>query len=191
MPQDTCDPILAASALVQSVQQIVARQIDPQQGAVVSFGGIKSNSFVSNVIPANVQLVGTARTYLPALRNLVERRLGEICTGIGQAHGLNIEYTYDRGYSAVINDEPATKHVQNAVAAVAGATCVAAPQVLSGEDFFSYSQPGITTCFFFVGAGIDDGITRPHHSPEFDIDERSLEIGLNVFLELVKSQCQS
>jgi metal-dependent amidase/aminoacylase/carboxypeptidase family protein len=119
---------------------------------------------------------------------MVEKRLGEICKGAEIANNVAIEYKFVRGYNAVVNDVVGTKMLQKAAEKVA--TVIPAPKVLSGEDFYYYCQEGkIPSCFTFVGSAIDDGRIRPHHSPEFDIDERSLVISANLYSQIVFDQC--
>lgn len=187
MPHDCRDPILAQASLILLVQQIASRNTNPTEGVVVSFGGVQSISFVPNVIPQSVSLCGTVRCYHEHIREATELRLQEICKGVALSHNVTIECVYTRGYNAVVNDNPATDDVISAASKLPNVSVVAAPKVMSGEDFYYYARGGaVTSCFCFVGSAIDDGILRPHHSPEFDIDERSLEIACNIFSEVIK-----
>jgi metal-dependent amidase/aminoacylase/carboxypeptidase family protein len=88
MPHDARDPVLAAASLVVTAQQIVSRNTNPTTPAVVSFGGIVSNSNVPNVIPESVQLCGTCRTYSDAVRLATEQRLKQLCEGTAISHGV-------------------------------------------------------------------------------------------------------
>lgn len=185
MPHDTIDPILAAANLVVSAQQIVSRNVDPADKAVVSFGGIQSSSNARNVIPQSVSLCGTIRSYTDEMRSFLEKRLETVCRGVEVMSGATIKYKYFRGYSAVVNDPTAAEIARTAIKNVAGAELCPAPVVLSGEDFYCYAEK-VKSCFIFVGSAIGDGILRPHHNPNFDIDEKSLQISLDVFMSIIK-----
>uniref|UniRef100_A0A7S4L9F0 Peptidase M20 dimerisation domain-containing protein n=1 Tax=Paramoeba aestuarina TaxID=180227 RepID=A0A7S4L9F0_9EUKA len=192
MPHDCADPTLAAANVVLNAQQIVARNLNPmKESAVISFGGIKTNSFVSNVIPESVSLCGTVRSYEEPVRCLVEKRLGEICQGVELLNGLKADYKFVRGYSAVVNDAIGVKMATQAGQKVDIAEVVPAPKVLSGEDFYYYNQEGkVPSCFIFVGSAINDGVIRPHHSPEFDIDERALLVSAKLYCQIVYDNCR-
>ncbi len=189
MPQHTRDPVLAASQLVVSCQQIVSRNTNPTTPAVVSFGGIVSNSNVPNVIPDSVQVCGTCRTYSDAVRIATEQRLGQICQGTALSHGVQIDFNFKRGYDAVVNDSEAVHVMKQAASQVEGAWIVPAPQVLSGEDFFYYGRAeGASSCFCFVGCALP-GELRPLHHPAFDFDERALSISVQIYLKIVQQNC--
>jgi amidohydrolase len=187
IPQGTVDPILAASTIVLSAQQIVSRNTDPATPAVVSFGGINSSSSAPNVIPERVSLMGTCRCYSPHVRSHIETRLAEICRGVGLSSGATVSMKFSKGYDAVVNDEAATRLF---VASASKLTTVAsAPVILTGssyvgfvfelnnwtafdnikgEDFFYYRDANVDSCFAFLGCALGDGVQRAHHSPEFD-----------------------
>ncbi len=188
MPHQVRDPILAAAAIVTTAQQIVSRNTDPASPAVVSFGGIVSSSNVPNVVPERVALNGTCRCYSNQVRQDTERRLHEVCAGVALSHGVQVEMEYKKGYDAVVNDKPATQMMAAAAAKVTD-NVVPCPVVLGGEDFFYYGRTGASSCFCFVGAAIGDGIMRPHHSPEFDFDERALLTAVKLYLQLVHDNC--
>lgn len=191
-PHQTCDPVVAAASLVTQAQQVVSRHIDPCKPAVVSFGGIKSNSYVPNVIPESVELCGTTRCFETTVRDQIKERLGEICSGIGTANRVPISFDFRQGYPATINHEEATRVAREAASKISGARVVPPTPVLAGEDFSYYSLvPGIQCCFVYVGAQIADDKLRPHHSPEFDFDERALLCSASLFLQIVDDQCGS
>lgn len=205
-PHISADPVLAASLLIAAAQQvssrftvlfcvscdvvvagkIVSRNVDPGEPAVVSFCGVTTSSNVANVIPESATLIGTVRCYSTALRGILEQRLRDVCAGVAVSSGVTIECTWTPGYNAVVNDEQITRTV--AAAAQRVGHVVRAPVFLGGEDFCYYLAcvPG---CFVFVGCAIDDGVLRPHHSPEFDFDEKSLSISVKLFLQLVRDRC--
>ena len=138
-----------------------------------------------NILPGEVRLAGTVRTLKPEVQDLAERRLGEIASKVAEAHGCSAEVDYRRGYPATVNHAEAVGAVRAAATDVVGAENVVetAPQA-AAEDFsyFLEKRPG---AFVLVGAGnAERGITAPHHSPEFDIDESVLPRGAELLARL-------
>ncbi len=171
MPQAVVDPILAAAHLVTALQSIVSRNVDPLKPAVVSFGTIHGGT-VYNIIPGEVLLSGTVRTFDPGLQKMIERRLRDVAAETAKAFGASADVEYEIGYPPLINDPASVDFVTGVVRRTLGADrLLAIDPVMGGEDFAYYLQnrPG---AFFFFGAG--DGTSAPHHHPAFDIDERAL-----------------
>ncbi len=171
MPHLTVDPILAASQIVVNLQSVVSRNVDPLKPAVLSFGKVEGGT-VNNIIPEEVRLVGTVRTFDPAIQALIERRLGEIVDETGKAFGASAAVEYELGYPAVVNHSSMVDFVTEVTSRTLGGEKIKAiDPVMGGEDFALYLQK-IPGAFFFFGAG--DGMKFPHHHPAFDIDERAL-----------------
>jgi len=173
MPQTTIDPILVASQLVINLQSIVSRNVDPLKSAVVSLGTIQGGT-IFNIIPCEVKLTGTVRTFDPELRQFMEKRVREVVQGTCQTFGAKGEINYIRGYPALINDASMTELVKEVARNSLGENCLREiDPVMGGEDFAYYLQciPG---AFLFFGMG--DGMIYPHHHPGFDLDEKSLPL---------------
>jgi amidohydrolase len=178
LPHDTVDPIAIGAQVVTALQQIVARQVDPLEPAVLSVTQfIAGTAF--NVIPNSAYLSGTVRTFDPALRRLMPERMERLIRGITEGFGATYDFTYELGYRPVVNDAALTERLAGVVSRTFGAEVLEPLRpVMGGEDFSAYQQraPGV---FAFVGAGnVERGITYAHHHPRFDIDEASLGIGL-------------
>jgi amidohydrolase len=178
MPHDTVDPIAIAAQVVTALQQIVSRQVDPLEPAVLSVTQfIAGTAF--NVIPNSAYLSGTVRTFDAALRTQIPERMERLIRGICDGFGATCEFTYELGYRPVINDAALTARLTEVASRTFGAHVLEPLRpVMGGEDFSAYQQraPGV---FAFVGAGnVDRGITAAHHHPRFDIDEASLDVGL-------------
>ncbi len=168
MPHAAVDPILAAAHIVTAVQGIVSRSVDPLKPAVVSFGTVHGGT-VYNIIPGEVLLTGTVRTFDPGVQKLIEARLRETAEGAARALGATAELEYEVGYPPLVNDAASVDFVTGVVSrTLGGERLLAIDPVMGGEDFAYYLQnrPG---AFFFLGAG--DGTSAPHHHPAFDIDE--------------------
>ena len=182
MPHKTVDPVIVAAQVVINLQHIVARNVDPLEPAVLSVTRITGGT-THNVIPREVELEGTIRTFDKTLRDEIPALMHRIIGGVTSAHGATYELSVERGYRAVINDESAADFVRRAVVRALGeAPLVDAVPVMGGEDFSAYQQraPG---AFFFVGARNEErGIVQPHHHECFDIDERALDYGTRIFV---------
>ncbi len=178
IPHDTVDPIAIGAQVVTALQQIVARQVDPLDPCVLSVTQfIAGTAF--NVIPNSAYLSGTVRTFDVALRRTMPERMERLIKGITEGFGATYDFTYELGYRPVVNDPALTERLSNVVVDTFGDdVLVPMRPSMGGEDFSAYQQkaPGV---FAFIGAGnVDAGITFPHHHPQFNVDERSLDIGL-------------
>jgi amidohydrolase len=175
MPQATVDPILAASQLVVNVQSIVSRNVDPLKPCVVSFGMVKGGT-AFNIIPGEVTLSGTVRSFHPEVQQVAERRLGEIAEATCRAFGAACSYEYEKGYPAVVNHPDMADLVLEVTRRTLGEEKIRPfDPIMGGEDFAYYLQK-VPGAFFFLGAG--DGQQFPHHHPAFDIDEGALPQGV-------------
>lgn len=171
MPQQTVDPILVASHLVVNTQSIASRNVDPLKPVVVSFGSV-SGGTIYNIIPGEVELSGTVRSFEPEVQALAERRLREITDMTCRTFGATAELEYERGYPAVVNDESMVDFVSETAEKTLGEDRVRfIDPVMGGEDFAYFLQK-VPGAFFFFGMG--DGTEFPHHHPAFDIDEKAL-----------------
>ncbi len=177
-PHETVDPIPVAAAVVTGLQNIVSRAVDPLDSVVVSVTQfIAGTTF--NVIPNSAYLAGTVRTFDEHLRIAVPKLMERVIKGTAEAHGASYTFSYERGYRPVVNDPALTERLRTVVSRTFGDEFLAEPRpFMGGEDFSAYQQkaPGV---FAFIGASNHSrGILHPHHHPQFDIDERSLDVGL-------------
>ena len=171
MPQATADPILAAGHLIVALQSIVSRNIDPLKPAVLSFGTV-SGGTVYNIIPNEVRLSGTVRTFEPEVQALMKKRLAEIVEATGQAGDVRAVLEYEDGYPPLINPPDSVEFARRTVESLWGPEAIVPFRpVMGGEDFARYLQK-IPGAFLFLGSG--DGKPHPHHHPGFDLDDRAL-----------------
>lgn len=171
MPHQTVDPIFVASQLVNNVQSIVSRNVDPLKPAVVSFGVIQGGT-INNIIPDEVLLKGTVRSFDSGIQELAEKKLKEIAEATCRAFGAEAEFTYRRGYPALVNPSAEVAFLLEVMKDTFGENrIVDFDPIMGGEDFAYYLQE-IPGAFFFFGSG--DGMAFPHHHPKFDIDEKAL-----------------
>jgi amidohydrolase len=174
-PHEAVDPVLAAAEIVTNLQHVVAREVNPLRRAVVSVTRISGGS-ATNVIPESVELAGTVRTFEAEVQAQARAAIERIARGVADAHRCTIDFDYDDGYAATVNDAGAADLVRRNVDPD---RLIEIEPVMGGEDFSAYQQvvPG---CFFIVGAGGDNSF--PHHHPRFTIDERALPIAIDVFV---------
>jgi len=181
LPHTAVDPIVAAAQIVMNCQTIVSRSVDPLKPCVVTFGTIHGGT-THNIIPPEVTLSGTVRTFDLAVQALAEKRLREITEETAKAFGASCRVKYEVGYPAVVNDAAMVDFAVGVAKRVLGEGC---PQrfdpIMGGEDFAYYLQK-VPGAFIFLGDG--DGREYPHHHPAFDIDEKALPMGVLLLVSL-------
>jgi amidohydrolase len=184
-PQDAIDPLVIGAQIVTNLQHLVAREVDPQEIAVVGVTQFEAGESVG-VIPQTARLEGGTNMFSPAVRDLLERRIGEIAEGICAAHGATCDITYTRGYDAVVNDPETTAIVAAAARQALGDEAVYEGELILGGEDFSAFQACAPGTFLLLGA-TDPEVTEihDHHHPQFDIDERALANGVKVISESV------
>ncbi|HZK08125.1 MAG TPA: amidohydrolase [Bacteroidales bacterium] len=169
------DTVLIASHIVVALQQIVSRQASPDMPTVLSFGRFIANG-QTNVIPDQVKIAGTMRTFDEAWRQEAHRRITAIAQSIAQGMRGSCEVFIDPGYPFVYNDPEVATNVKKWAEELLGADKVIdLPLRMTGEDF-SYFANEVPSCFYRLGvANKERGITSSLHSSTFDVDEKSLE----------------
>jgi amidohydrolase len=182
-PQRSADPVVAAAHVVTALQTIVSREVSPLQSVVVTLGSIHGGQ-AFNVIPDEVTLLGTMRTFDADLRRSLPDRVRRIAGGIAGGLNCRAEVEVKAGNPAVVNDARVTEIARRAAVRVVGEAGVVWPEpTMGGEDMAVYFEhaPG---CFVFVGsANAEKGLDQPHHSPRFDFDEEALAIGCEFLLQ--------
>ena len=185
-PHRSADPVVAAAHVITALQTIVSREVPPTLAAVVTLGSIHGGQ-AFNVIPDEVILLGTIRTFDGALRRSMPERVTRIASGIAGALGCSAEVEVRPGNPPVVNDAAVADLARRAAARVVGEEKVVEPEpTMGGEDMAVYFEraPG---CFVFVGsANPERGLDQPHHSPRFDFDEDALLVGTQFLLEVVQ-----
>jgi amidohydrolase len=186
-PDLAIDPVTAAAALIQSLQTIISREVNPNHGAVISISMIHGG-IARNIIPGMVEIGGNVRTLYPADRDLIERRFREVCSAIGQGNQVTVEIDeYIRRYGATINDELSTKIFVKSAEKIIGADNIHEIKEPSmGAEDMSYFLNAVPGTFFVLGAHkAVAGFYYPLHHPKFDLDEQCLWIGSALFVQKV------
>ncbi|MEO0708147.1 MAG: amidohydrolase [Cyanobacteria bacterium J06649_5] len=192
IPQQTVDAIVVTAQIVNALQTVVSRNVDPLKSAVVTVGEFKAGTAV-NVIADSAYLSGTVRYFDTPYGELLPERIEAIISGICAAHGASYQLDYQKLYPPVINDGAIAELVRSVALSVVETPVGVVPecQTMGGEDvsFFLQAVPG---CYFFLGAAnTDKGLDYPHHHPRFDFDETALSVGVETFVRIVEKFCST
>jgi amidohydrolase len=181
-PHRAADPVVAAGGVVMALQTVVAREVSPIEPAVVTIGSVHGGQ-AFNVIPDEVVLTGTIRTFDAALRRSMPERIERVASGVASALQCRAEVEVKTGNPPVVNDAAVAEIARRAAARVVGEDKVVRPEpTMGGEDMAIYFEQ-VPGCFVFVGsANPARGLDQPHHSPRFDFDEDALAIGCEFLL---------
>ena len=188
-PWGGVDPIVAAADVIGTAQTIVSRRQNiSRQPVVVSFGAIKGG-IRYNIIPDDVEVVGTIRTFDEGMRQKIFADLKNVATHVSAAHGAKVEASVpdNDGNPVTVNDPDLTARMLPSLQAAVGADNVITPPLQMGAEDFSFYAREVPSMFFFVGStakGIDPVTAPSNHSPEFMLDEASLDVGLRALLQV-------
>jgi amidohydrolase len=181
-PQLSIDPILVGAQIINQIQSIVARNVDPLQSAVISICVFQAGT-TDNVIPQTAFLRGTARSLVPEVRDLLEKRVHEVVEGTARLYGAKAALTYKRDYPVTRNHERQTAFAAAIAADVVGREHVDAdtPPVMGAEDF-SFMLEARPGAFIFVGNGAGAGL----HHPSYNFNDEVIPIGTSYWVRLVE-----
>jgi amidohydrolase len=179
MPHTSIDPVVAAAHVVLALQSIISRETSPFSPTVVTVGRLEGGT-AFNVIADEVRLRGTVRAIDPEERERLLRRVAEVAAAIASASGATATFERLAGCPPVISDTGSVEVVRRAAIATVGEENVVTPQPITvGDDVACLITEAGSGCYFLVGAGdVARGPVAPHHSADFDIDERCLPIGV-------------
>jgi amidohydrolase len=177
------DTILVGAQIVNQLQSIVARNVDPLAAAVVSICMFKAGH-TDNVIPQRAQLRGTARSLTPKVQKLLQKRVHEVVEGTARLYGAKADITYTIGYPVLVNEERGTDLAASVAREIVGDGKVStdcAP-IMGAEDFAFMLQerPG---AFIFVGNGDSAGL----HHPAYDFDDEVIPVGTSYWVRLAET----
>ena len=179
-PHETVDTTVMAAQAVLALQTIASRNADPIDKVVVSVTSFETSSKAFNVIPQKVAMKGTVRTMSAEMRDLAEKRIGEICAGIAATFGGTAEVRYQRNYPVMVNHEEQTEFAAEVARSVSGG-CEEAPLVMGGEDFafMLEERPG---AYILVG----NGDTAMVHHPMYNFNDDAIPAGCSWWAEIVE-----
>ncbi len=179
-PHLCVDPILIASHLIISLQQVVSRNSNPFNPSVLSITSFQGGA-TTNVIPNEIKLMGTFRAMDEKWRAEAHQLIERISKDLVHSMGGEIDVHIDKGYPAVINNEELNNSVKNAAEKFLGAENVEETELRMGAEDFGYYAQQIPACFYRVGVmNKEKGITSGVHTPTFNIDEDAIEVGMGL-----------
>ncbi|HXF89209.1 MAG TPA: M20 aminoacylase family protein [Xanthobacteraceae bacterium] len=182
-PHFAVDTILVGAQMINQMQSIVSRNVDPLESAVISITMFQAGN-TDNVIPQTALLRGTARSLIPEVQDLLEKRLYEVVEGTARLHGAKAKLTYRRDYPVTSNHERQAAFAAQVAAEIVGKEHVddkVAP-VMGAEDFsfMLNARPG---AFIFVGNGDSAGL----HHPRYNFNDEVIPIGTSYWVKLVET----
>jgi len=177
------DTVLVGAQIVNNIQSVVARNVDPLKSAVVSICMFHAGN-TDNVIPQTVQLRGTARSLAADVRDLLEKRLHQVVEGTAAAYGAKAKLTYKRNYPVLVNHERETEFAASVAKQIVGGSQVdtALPPMMGGEDFafMLNARPG---AFIWIGNGDSAGL----HHPAYNFNDEMIPFGTSYWVKLVET----
>jgi amidohydrolase len=188
-PWGGIDPIVATADLIGTAQTIVSRRTNiAKLPAVVTFGSIKGG-IRYNIIPDDVEVVGTIRTFDAGMREKIFADLRNVSEHVAAAHGATVEANVpdSEGYPVTINDPALTARMLPSLQAVVGKDNVYEPPLQMGSEDFSLFAQEVPGMFFFVGStakGTDLATVPNNHSPQFLLDEEALDVGFRALMQV-------
>ena len=184
-PEEGNDPIVAGAALVTLLQSVVSRNIKPTLAGVITVGAFQGGT-AGNVIPESVRMTGTIRALDADVRLTLIRRLREVTAGVAGTYGVQCEVAVHDGSPVLVTDAAVSAFVYETARKVQGPGNVSyVPPIMGSEDFAFFTQRCPATIIRLGCANAATGIVHPLHSAYFDIDERVLAIGVEVFAQAV------
>ncbi|MFD1509039.1 M20 aminoacylase family protein [Lacimonas salitolerans] len=188
VPHQAIDLVLVGSQIVQALNAIVSRNVDPVKHAVLTVATFMTESDTQNVISHSVKLRGTVRCFDADMRDLVQERLTALTTGIAASHGAVAHVQYDRGYPPTVNHAAQAEFAADCAEAVVGPDKVDrnTPPVMPAEDF-AYMLEARPGAYIFLG----NGDTAMCHHPAYDFNDDAIPVGCSWFAELVERRMQA
>lgn len=198
MPHQTVDAIVVGSQIVNALQTIVSRNVDPLDAAVVTVGEFHAGTAL-NIIADTATINGTVRYFNADLTGFFQQRIDTLVAGVCASHDASYDLNYINFYPPVINDNKIAELVRSVATDLVETPLGVVPecQTMGGEDmaFFLQQVPG---CYFFLGSANPLGnaaqseqraLAYPHHHPRFDFDETALSTGVEMFVRCVEKYC--
>ncbi|NLM06759.1 MAG: amidohydrolase [Tissierellia bacterium] len=185
-PHEGVDPIVVASYIINGIQAIVARELDPVDPGVITFG-VFNGGEVNNIIPEEVMLEGTSRAVNHKTRAYMKERIGEIAEGIAKSHRAEVEYLYYLNAPPLVNDKTVAEELAASAKKVLGKELVEELRkpVMGGEDFAYYLEEVPGAYLFISNPLAIDGVCYAQHNPKFALDESVLYRGVACFVQHV------
>ena len=186
MPNQGRDPRIAGAALVQALQTVVSRNLDPLDSAVLSITQFFAGGEAYNVIPGEARIGGTVRAFRPEVEDAMEAAMERLCAGIAAAHGVQATLDYRRGYPPTVNSAAEAETCRQVLAELVGADNVRADARPSmGAEDFAYMLREKPGCYVWIGNGLAEGGCMLHNS-RYDFNDDILALGSTYWVKLAE-----
>jgi amidohydrolase len=182
-PHLSVDPVVIASEIVLALQTIRSRNLDPLTPSVLTVATIHGGTR-HNIIPAEVELGGTIRTFDKSVQDTLETRMREIFAGITKASRAEFTLEFNRSHPVTVNDTLLTSRLGRSLARLLGRGNVREKPPETGAEDFSYFANEVPGFYFFLGAVPPGRKSGGHHTPTFYADDRTIPIGIRVMTSL-------
>ena len=184
-PHVSKDPILAAGHLITQIHSIVGRNINPLDSGVVTIGKV-SGGTAFNIIPDEVELLGTVRSLNPQVREELKSRIEKVIQGIARSFSMDYGFDFEYGYPVLVNDSEMSKLVASACSKGIGKENVEVLKPSMGAEDFAYYLEKVPGAYFRLGCRNEErGIVHPYHSSLFNTDEEVLPFGVEMFVRVI------
>lgn len=183
LPHQTVDPIVIAANLLVSLQQVISRQCNPLSPSVLSFGKIQGG-VAGNVIPDEVKLEGTLRCFDESWRAKAHELIKTHTEGLCRALGGDAVVDIPMGYPSLFNDPSVTEKVRGMATQVVGESNVIDLDLRMAAEDFSFYTHQVPGCFFRLGTSFEGQFEKPVHNAQFDIYDKAIGIGVQMFCEV-------
>jgi amidohydrolase len=184
-PHVSKDPILAAGHLITQIHSIVSRNVNPLESGVITIGKVSAGT-ASNIIPDEVELIGTVRSLNPQVREELKSRIEQVTQGIARSFSMDYRFDFEYGYPVLINNSEMSKLVGLACSKGIGKENVEVVKPSMGGEDFAYYLEKVPGSYFRLGCRNEEkGLIHPYHSSLFDIDEGVLPFGVEMFIRII------
>jgi hippurate hydrolase len=191
LPHEGIDPLPIAGQIVQGIQTIVTRSLNPTDPAVISVTMIRAGE-ATNVIPDAAEIQGTVRTFTVEVLDHVERRMDTIARHTAEAFGAKVEFEFPRGYPPTINHSREAEFVRCVMCSIVGEAQVARFEPTMGSEDFAYFLQAEPGAYFYIGNGGGDHRSAGHgpgpcvlHNPNYDFNDDVIPLGATLWVGLV------
>jgi len=184
-PWTSVDPIMTASMIIQGLQTIISRQTElTKEAAVISVGLIRGG-VRNNIIPEEVEMIGTIRTLDPEMQDIIHEKIRKVATAMAESQGATVDVEIERYVPVTYNNPDLTAKAVKWIENAAGADHVNLRKAMTGAEDFSFYANEVPSFFFFVGGcptGEDAKKAAPHHTPDFFVHDDSMLTGVKALV---------
>lgn len=181
-PHKAIDTVLVGCAVVNALQHIVSRNVDPLESAVISIPMFQAGH-TDNVIPQTAHLRGTARSFSTQVRDQLEKRIGEVVEHTAKAHGAKATVTYKRDYPVVVNTPKEAEFASKVASEIVSESHVKPAIPVMGAEDFAFMLEKRPGAFIFMGNGNSANL----HHPAYDFNDKAIPFGTSYWVRLIEN----